>query len=142
MSAVRILIVDDSPEWRKLFTTLLRKEKCFDAIGEAADGSIATLMAEKTKPAVVILDINMPRLGGLEAAKRIRDFCPDTKIIFVSGENDPDIVEEALRIGASAFVNKPSVWRHLVIAIHAVLRGERFVSRKSNCSDLTTAEGP
>jgi DNA-binding NarL/FixJ family response regulator len=123
VSAVRILIVDDSAEWRELFTHLLRKERLFEVVGEAPDGNIAILMAEKTKPTVVILDINMPRLGGIEAARQLRNLCPDAKIVFVSGEDDQDIVEEALRIGASGFVKKPNAWRHLVTTIHAVLGG-------------------
>jgi DNA-binding NarL/FixJ family response regulator len=131
VSAVRILIVDDSQEWRKLFSDLLRKERVFDIVGEATDGIIALLMVEKVNPTVVVLDINMPRLNGIEAAKRIRNFCPDTKIVFVSGEGDQDIVNEALRIGASGFVRKPSVWRDLVNAINAVLRGEAFISPKT-----------
>ena len=136
MSAIRILVVDDSPEWRGLYSDLLKQERSFDVVGNASDGLAAVPMAEQIGPAVVILDINMPRLGGIEAARRIRALRPDTKIVFVSGESDQDIIDNALRVGTAGYVHKPRVWRELVAAIQSVLRGERFVSPGLDTAEL------
>ena len=136
MSAIRILIVEDTREWRNLFCDLLRQDRSFDVVGEASDGLAAITMAELTKPTVVVLDINMPRLDGIEAARRIRTLRPETKIVFVSGESDQDLIDHALSVGASGYVNKPRVWRDLVVAIQSVLRGEPFVSPRLDAAEL------
>jgi DNA-binding NarL/FixJ family response regulator len=136
VSATRILIVEDSQEWRDLFSDLLRQERSFEVVGQASDGLAAIPLAELTKPTVVVLDINMPRLDGIEAARRIRALCPETKIVFVSGENDQDVIDNALLVGSSGYVSKPRVWRDLVVAIRSVLRGKPFVSPRLDVAEL------
>jgi len=85
-------------------------------------------MAEEAEPAVVLLDIRLPKLNGIEAARRIQKVSPETKIVFVSGECDPDIVKATLEVGAHAYVFKPDAPRELLTALCSVVRGQRFVS--------------
>lgn len=134
---VRILIIDDAEEWRELLSVLVRKEQQFEVVGEADDGLVGVSMAEHTRPTVVVLDISMPQINGIETARRIRALSPETKLVFVSGEDDKEVVEEALRMGGSGYVNKPDVWWDLIAAIHAVLRGSVFVSPRLCSSDMT-----
>ena len=95
---------------------------------EAADGLEGLSKAQELQPDLVILDIGLPELNGIEVARRILNSAPATKILFVSGQRSSDIIEEALRTGACGYVIKPDAGRELVTALRAVLRGKRFVS--------------
>ena len=128
MSAVCVLVVDDFEDWRRFISYRLRAEP-FEIIGEASDGLRAVQLAEQLQPTVVLLDIGLPGLGGIEAGGWIRSVAPETKIVFVSQESDPDIVRDALRLGAWGYVQKFDAAQELVNAIHTVVRGEKFVSR-------------
>ena len=97
-------------------------------IGEASDGLEALEKAKELQPDLILLDISMPKLNGLETARRLRSFAPDAKILFISQDTSPDIVQEALRSGGRGYVNKLRVIGDLLPAIDAVLRGEQFVS--------------
>jgi CheY-like chemotaxis protein len=100
----------------------------FQVIGEASDGSEAVQKAEELKPDLILLDIGLPKLNGIEAARQIRQLSPTPKIIFLSQDNSLDIVQEALCTGALAYVHKAQAGSELLPAVEAVLRGERFVS--------------
>jgi DNA-binding NarL/FixJ family response regulator len=127
MSVVRILVVDDVEDWRRWVTSVLRTEP-FEIIGEASDGLEAIQLAEQMQPTIVLLDIGLPRLNGIEAGMRIRRVAPDAKILYVSQESDSDIVRAALQLGALGYVLKSDAARELVDAIHMVVRGKKFVS--------------
>ncbi len=97
-------------------------------ICEAADGPEAVLKAEELKPDLIVLDIGLPKLNGIEAARRIRQLSPSSKIVFLSLHNSPDVVQGALSTGAQGYVYKADVRSDLLPAIEAVLRGKQFVS--------------
>ena len=128
----RILLVDDFQPWRQFLFSLLGPRKQLQVVGEAQDGSEAIQKAKALKPDLVLLDIGLPNLNGIEAASQIHRANANARIIFVSENNDPDIVTAALRNGAHGFVRKADARRELLPAIEAVLRGERFVNRRLN----------
>jgi DNA-binding NarL/FixJ family response regulator len=126
---VKILMVDDNEQVRKTVCDLLRREKGLEVIWEAADGQEAVLVAEKLQPDVVVLDISMPTLGGIEAAVRIRWSAPKSRIVFLSQHNSKALVDAALATGAHGYVTKSNAGTDLTRAIRAVLEGRSFVSK-------------
>jgi len=128
---VRVLIVDDYEPWRRFIRlTLLAYEK-LQVIGEASDGLEAVEKAHQLQPDLILLDISLPKLNGIEAARRIREVSPSSRILFVSENRPGEIAEEALRSGGSGYVLKSDVHSELVPAINAVLEGKQFI-----CSSL------
>jgi len=101
-------------------------------VTEASDGLEAVTKAAELQPDLVLLDIGMPNLDGIKAAAQIRSVAPEAKILFVSGNTDPDIVQSALSDGARGYVSKSEMGRELLPALEAVLSGKRFVC--SECS--------
>jgi two-component system nitrate/nitrite response regulator NarL len=128
MSLVRVLVVDDVEFWRTMVSSMLRAEPSFEIVCEISDGLEAVRAAANLQPTVVLLDIGLPGLNGLQAGGWIRRVAPDAKIIFVSLERDPDIVGAALRLGALGYVLKSDAAGDLVTAIHTAVRGEKFLS--------------
>jgi DNA-binding NarL/FixJ family response regulator len=124
----RILIVDDFEDWRRQVHLLLQARPEWQVIAEASAGSEAVQKAEELKPDLILLDIGLPKLNGIEAARRIRPLSPSSKIVFLSQNNDPDIVRAALSTGALGYVCKADSQSHLLPAIEAVLQGRQFVS--------------
>jgi CheY-like chemotaxis protein len=124
---VRVLVVDDYAPWRHWVCAELREHQK-QVVGEASDGLEAVKMAQALEPTVILLDIGLPKLNGIEAAKRINQSTPGTKIIFLTKENDADIVKHALSTGAKGYVLKEEARADLLSAIEAVLHGERFIS--------------
>jgi len=106
-------------------------------IGEAVDGLEAIQKAQQLKPDLILLDIGLPTLNGIETARRIRELSPKSKILFVSENRSGDIVEEALRTGAGGYVVKSDAAGELLPAVEAVLKGKRFVSASLAGNDLT-----
>ena len=107
---------------------MVGKQSGWELIGNACDGVEAVRLAEQLQPDLILLDIGLPKLNGLEAARRIRELAPDCKIVFVSENRSRDIAEEALNIGAGAYVVKSDAGKDLLPAINAVLEGKRCVS--------------
>jgi DNA-binding NarL/FixJ family response regulator len=120
---IRILVVDDYKDWRDRVRSLLRERPEWQVICEASDGLEAVQMAEELEPDVILLDIGLPKLNGIEAARQIRQLLPNSKIIFLSQENSLDVVQEALSTGAQKFVHKARAQNELLPAIDAVLNG-------------------
>jgi DNA-binding NarL/FixJ family response regulator len=126
--AIRVLVVDDYEPWRRFVHSTLQKASELRVIGEASDGLEAIQKAEGTQPDLILLDIGLPKLNGIEAASRIRGLVPFSKIIFVSDTRSPDIMSVALRAGGSGYVVKSNGATELLPAIAAVLEGKQFVS--------------
>jgi DNA-binding NarL/FixJ family response regulator len=126
----RILVVDDWEPWRRFVTSTLQEEPGLLAVGEASDGLAAVLMAQELQPDLILLDIGLPELNGLEVARRIRRQSPTPKILFCSENSSADIVEEALATGARGYVLKSDAASDLMPAVTSVLGGVRFVSRR------------
>jgi DNA-binding NarL/FixJ family response regulator len=127
-AAVRILVVEDYEPWRRFVSTMLQSQPKLQLIGEAVDGLDAVQKAEELQPDLVLLDIGLPKLNGMEAAWLICNLCPRSKILFVSQENSADVVRGALAKGAKGYVLKSSAATELLPAIEAVLAGGRYVS--------------
>lgn len=128
-SLVRILHVDDCPVWKLFIEAYLEQQPNLRIVGHASDGMEAVKKAEQLQPDLILLDVSMPVLNGIQSVLQIRKFAPRAVILFLSQELDPDLVRAALDAGAHGYIHKTEVTRDLVAGIEAVLRGERFVSR-------------
>lgn len=124
----RILVVDDYEPWHRFVTSILQKDPELQIIREARDGLEAVRAAQELQPDLILLDIGLPILNGIEAARRIREVSPKSRILFVSDNRHRDIAEEALRTGASGYVVKTAAFSELLPAVQAVLQNKRFVS--------------
>ena len=125
MEGLRVLVVDDFASFRECVCALLEGTQ-FRVVGQAADGLEAVEKAQSCQPDLILLDIGLPNLNGLEVARRVRTLAPAPKILFFSVDSDIDLVREALSLGAG-YIHKPHVQSGLLPAIEAVLRGEQFV---------------
>jgi DNA-binding NarL/FixJ family response regulator len=127
-SPIRVLIVDDYEPWRRYLSTALQKDPELQVIAEVSDGLKAVQKAEELQPDLIFLDIGLPTLNGIEAARRIRQVSPASKILFINENRSADIAEAALSTGASGYVVKSDAASELMPAVKAVLEGKRFVS--------------
>jgi DNA-binding NarL/FixJ family response regulator len=128
LSLIRILVVDDFEDWLRQVRLLLQSRPEYQVIAEASDGSEAVQKAEELKPDLIVLDVGLPNLSGIEAARQIRQRSPSSKIIFLSQNSDLDVVRAALGTGALGYVCKTDAGRELLHAMDAVLRSMQFVS--------------
>jgi DNA-binding NarL/FixJ family response regulator len=128
MSSMRVLVVEDfAPFWQVIRSTLEVRPDV-QVIGEVADGLEAVQKAEILEPDLVLLDIGLPMLNGIEAARQIRRLAPQSKIIFVSQESSCEVVREALNLGAWGYVLKERAAIDLPAAVNAVQEGRHFLS--------------
>jgi DNA-binding NarL/FixJ family response regulator len=134
-----VLVVEDYEGFRRFIRLALQQWVELQIIGEVSDGLEAVEKAQALQPDLILLDIGLPKLNGLEACRRIRELSPNSKILFVSQEPSSDMVEQALSLGASGYVLKSRAQSDLRPAIEAVLRGEQFVSSALNFGDGATA---
>jgi DNA-binding NarL/FixJ family response regulator len=130
LPSIRIFIVDDSEPWRRAISSILQQHKDLEVICEASDGLVAVEKSAALQADLILLDIGLPNLNGLEAARQIRKVSPGSKIIFLTSHANPDLVQEALRIGALGFVVKSDAAADLLPAVRAVMRDQRFVRRR------------
>lgn len=124
---MHILIADDFPAFRSLIRSKLQ-ENGFDSVTEAADGLDAVAKAADLQPGLVLLDIGMPKLSGIDAAPRIHAVAPQSKILFISQNTDAEVAHSLLIGGTLGYVVKSAINQELLPAIDAVLHGKRFVS--------------
>src|SRR5438552_536660 len=134
---VEVLVVDDFLPWWRFVGSMLQEQPRLRIVGGASDGLEAVEKARELQPDLILLDIGLPTLNGIEAARRIRELSPKSKILFLSENRSWDIVEEALRTGAGGYVVKSDAARELLSAVEAVLTGKRFVSPSLAGNDLT-----
>ena len=127
-SSIRALVVEDYEPFCRFVSSILAKRPEIQIVGEASDGLEAVHKAEELQPDLILLDIGLPSLNGIEAARQIRDLSPKSKIIFVSQESSPDIVQEALSLGTCGYVMKSQAQSDLLAAVDAVLEGRQFLS--------------
>jgi DNA-binding NarL/FixJ family response regulator len=140
LSPTRILIADDFEDWRRQVRLLLQVRPEWLVIAEALDGAEAIRMAAEMKPDLIVLDISLPKLNGIEAARRIRQLSPSSRIVFLSQNNDLDVLRAALSKGVLGYVHKADALSELLPAVDAVLRGEEFVSSSSKGSKFKLRE--
>jgi len=128
MASMRVLVVEDFvPFWQVIRSTLAERPDV-QVIDEVADGLEGVQKAELLEPDLVFLDIGLPTLNGMEAARQIRKLVPASKIIFVSEESSSEVVQEALKLGAWGYVVKRRAASDLLAAVDAFLEGRQFVS--------------
>lgn len=142
MSLLRVLIVDDYEPIRRFICSKLKKLADMEIICEVSDGLEAVHAAEELQPDLILLDIGLPTLNGIEAARRISKLCPNSKLLFLSEESSVHVVREALRIGALGYIVKKSAGREVVAAIDAVRQGKQFVSNGLLRHDLDVVDTP
>ncbi len=126
MTKLRILIADDFQPTRRSIAALLADQRRVEIVGESGDGFDAVQQARTLRPDIVLLDVDLPTLNGLEVARRIHQLSASTHIIFISDGSSASAAEEAFRVGASAFILKADVGRRLLSVIHAVARGDNL----------------
>ena len=124
----RILVVDDFEPWRRFIWSGVSNQPNLQIVAEASDGLEALQKAEQLQPDLILLDIGLPALNGIEAARRIRRLSPNSKILFVSEHRSIDIAKEAIRAGGSGYLVKSSAGNDLLPAMAAVLEGKHFAS--------------
>jgi DNA-binding NarL/FixJ family response regulator len=127
-SLIRVMVVEDFQPFRELVCSKLQQKSELRVVCEVSDGLEAVQKAHELKPDLIVLDIGLPTLNGIEAARRIRGIVPESKIIFSTQETSSAFVQEAMRLGAWGYVYKSHVACDLLPAINAVLSGQRFVS--------------
>jgi len=124
MNRIRLLLVDDQALFREGLRTLLSVRPEFEVVGEAGDGEEALRLASQLRPAVILMDLQMPRLDGVEATRRLRRECPESRVIALTTFDDDEYVFEALRAGAVGYLLKDTPSEKLIEAIRAAARGE------------------
>ena len=130
MGTVRVLIVDDYEPFRRFLWSTIQNRLDVQIVGEVSDGLEAVDKVGELRPDLILLDIGLPTLDGLEAARRIHVLSPKSQILFVSQESSAEIVQEAFYSGAVGYVVKTDAGSELLVAIDAALRGETFVGRR------------
>jgi CheY-like chemotaxis protein len=127
---LRVLLVDDSEPYRRATWSILSSLPSLELAGEAADGLEAVKKAEELKPDLILMDISLSGINGIEAATRIRKLAPDSKIVFLSQYDDPDVVRAVLQTGAFGYIFKVDSGKDLEAALAAVSRGKTFLSSR------------
>ena len=125
---IRVLVVEDHEPFRRFVCSKLQEQANFQLIGEGQDGLEAVRQAEALQPDVILLDIGLPGLNGIEAARQIVQVASDARIIFLTQESSADVVREAFRLGAWGYVIKARAGAELLAAVEAVSQGKQFVS--------------
>ena len=128
VSAIRVLVVEDFEPFRRFICSKLAEDRKLRVIGEASDGLEALRKAEELKPELVLLDIGLSKMNGIEAGRQLRKLDSKSKIIFVTQESSAEVVQEALSLGS--YVWKASAEYDLLAAVESVISGKRFVSSK------------
>lgn len=125
---VRVLVVDDYQPWRRFVSSAIKKHSEYQLLCEAVDGLEAVQKAEELQPDLILLDIRLPKLNGIEAARQIRARSPNSKIVFVSEDRSWDVAEDAVRTCDGSYVVKSNAARELFPAMEAILHGKQFMS--------------
>jgi DNA-binding NarL/FixJ family response regulator len=137
MSSIRIFVVDDFEPFRQFVCATLGERNDLQIVGEAADGLEGVQKAVELKPDLILMDIGLPSLNGLEAARKILELVPESKIIFLSQESSAELVQEALDLGAWGCVVKAKAASGLMLAVDAVILGKKFVSDPMTNQEFT-----
>jgi DNA-binding NarL/FixJ family response regulator len=136
-SSISVLVVDDFEPFRQFLCSTLHSKPNGFVCWEAADGLEAVHKAGELQPDLILLDLGLPKLNGMEAARQIAKVSPVSKILFVSQESSADVVQEAFRVGAWGYIVKTDAARELLIGVNAVLRGTSFVGGRFDGHEFT-----
>ena len=138
-SRLRVLVVEDHEPFRRVICELLQQRADLLIVGEAADGLDAICQAEALRPDVVMLDVGLPMLSGIEVAGQIRARVPDAKLMFVTNESSLEVVEQAFRRGAHGYVYKPRVQRDVLSVLERSFEAADSSAAASSASSWETA---
>ena len=130
MHQITVLIADDHALFREGLRMLLAQDNSIMVVGEAADGLQALNLADSLQPDILLLDVRMPEVGGLEVLPRIRAKCPMTKVLILSGFPEDELISKALEMGAKGYLLKTLTHKDLLKAIHATYAGEIWAERR------------
>jgi len=130
LQEVRVLLADDYEPFRRCVSSLFLKYPGWKIVGEVSDGLEAVQKAQELNPDVVLLDLSLPTIDGIEAANRIRRTAPATKIVFITAYYDSELMQKVLRSQAEGYVLKWEITRDLFPAVEAALCGRKFVSTR------------
>ena len=122
-------MVDDFAPWRQFVNSRFQGQSRFQVIGIASDGLEAVQKAEELRPDLVLMDVGLPKLNGIEAARQILKIMPNSKILFLSQNLDPDVARSALAAGAKGYVTKSDAHKELLTAVMKVVSVDQYVSR-------------
>jgi DNA-binding NarL/FixJ family response regulator len=121
-------VVDDFADWRHSIRKKLQENRSLRVIDVASDGLEAVLKAKELQPDLILLDIGLPKLNGIEAAQRISKVAPESRILFLSQERDPEVAQAALSVGGDGYVVKSDAEDELFAAVEAVMLGKKYLS--------------
>lgn len=127
MPTVRIVVIDDYEPWRKFVASTLKERPELQIVAEATDGLEAVQKVKELQPELILLDVGLPKLNGIDAAERIRECSPNTRILFCSQNRSRDIADEAMRSG-DGYVVKAGARDDLFAGLKAILEGKRYLS--------------
>ena len=122
-------MVDDFAPWRQFVNSRFQGQSRFQVIGIASGGLEAVQKAEELRPDLVLMDVGLPKLNGIEAARQILKIMPNSKILFLSQNLDPDVARSALAAGAKGYVTKSDAHKELLTAVMKVVSVDQYVSR-------------
>jgi len=128
---IRLMIVDDHPMFRQGLCDVLETDPQMSVIGEAADGDVAIELAFELEPDVILMDINLPTINGLQVTRTIKNQKPDIKVVMITGYDDAEQVFHAIRAGASAYCPKDITPEALINIVQAVREGQYYVDEKT-----------
>jgi DNA-binding NarL/FixJ family response regulator len=128
VSSIRVLVVEDFAPFRRFISSTLEERSDLQVICEVSDGLEAVQKAAELKPDLILMDIGLPTLSGIEAARRIRKLVPESKIIFLSQEFSAGVVQPALQLGACGYVVNAKSGSELLTAVETVISGKQFVT--------------
>lgn len=131
MTAITLLIVDDHPVFRQGLRDVFATDPLAEVIGEAADSQVALELAAQLRPDVVLMDINLPGASGLQATTRLLDFAPETKVVMITGYDEPEQIFHSLRAGASGFCSKDTPPELLIRTVHSVTAGDYMIQGRA-----------
>lgn len=129
MPTLRTLVVDDYVAFRQRLRSMLEEKTECVVIGEASDGLQAVEQSKDLQPDLILLDLSLQKLNGMEVGRRIRKLCPHSKIVFLSQESSPEVVQGAIRLGASGYLLKSDA-SELPLAIRTILKGDVYISSR------------
>jgi len=139
-SSARVLLVEDSEPFRNFVRAMLSEMPELQIVGEVSNGLQAVESARRLQPDLIVLDIGLPSLNGIEAARRIRRISPGSKLLFLRQESSVEVVQEALLTASHGYVVKIDAGNEFLTAVNTVLRGEQFLGQRF--ADQDFARGP
>lgn len=134
--SVQVFLVDDHPVLRKGLSEIISKHPGLNCVGDAPNGAASLTAVEELKPDVVVVDIHLPDISGIELVRKILAIHPNAKIIMYSGDSSRDLVDEALEAGASGYIWKPNAAEELIRAIEMSLEGRLYLSAELSAGIL------